>query len=383
MKYFSFKILFICIVLPPLLHLGTLQSIEKYLQKKYLEEIENIYTGDTRLLLNGSISLKDAINTNIDNYLKNKQMIRMGAKTDVLVTTRRAAIIYPIIFDEESDALVKRTRDELAADNYRLMNDGLVVEVDVSLKRYSIFVVAVFGFYYFISLLVLYRYYRIGADRVRMEALIREKEIDRLHELEKQQQHRLEALREDKKYLSTEFHRIKKSFRQDKMQATRNEDEFINEIMALEEKVKNSLKLYERQQRENEELRELVDQLGKEKQKSGRQKRKAESLVQKRFKALYKHVTFEDRSYDGFVNLTEDMKIKAEEVIQQLNQDPAGVLVKRKVLMKKNPNAVFEITFAYNGRLYFTRSKDNPAGILAIGTKNTQDKDLAYIDKLS
>jgi hypothetical protein len=383
MKYFSFKILFICIVLPPLLHLGTIQTVETYLQKRYHQDIENVYTGDTRLLLNGSINLKDAINTNIDNYLKNKQMVRMGAKTDVLVTTRRDSILYPTIFDEESDAIVKRTRNEVAADNYRLMNEGLVVKVSVSLERDSILVVAVFGFYYFISLLVLYRYYRIGAGRARLDALAREKEIDRLHDLEKQQQDRLQALREDKKYLSTEFQRIKKTFRQDKMQTTRNEDEFINEIMALEENVKNSLKLYGNQQRENEELRELVNQIGKDKQKGGRQKRKVESVVQKRFKALYKHVTFENRAYEGFAKLTEDMKIKAEEVVQQLSQDPAGVLVKRKVLMKKNPTAVFEVTFAYNGRIYFTRSKDNPAAILAIGTKNTQDKDLAYIDKLS
>jgi hypothetical protein len=40
------------------------------------------------------------------------------------------------------------------------------------------------------------------------------------------------------------------------------------------------------------------------------------------------------------------------------------------------------VTFAYNGRLYFSKSKENRVEVLTIGTKNTQQKDLTYIDSL-
>ena len=80
--------------------------------------------------------------------------------------------------------------------------------------------------------------------------------------------------------------------------------------------------------------------------------------------------------------MTEEMGLKAEELIHQLNADAALVPVKRKVFTKKGNTTAFEVTFAYNGRLYFRKSKDNRVEILTIGTKNTQQKDLTYIDSL-
>jgi hypothetical protein len=38
--------------------------------------------------------------------------------------------------------------------------------------------------------------------------------------------------------------------------------------------------------------------------------------------------------------------------------------------------------FARKGRLYFRRTKARKVDILAIGTKNTQEKDLVYLDRL-
>ncbi|RPJ79881.1 MAG: hypothetical protein EHJ94_07600 [Deltaproteobacteria bacterium] len=76
------------------------------------------------------------------------------------------------------------------------------------------------------------------------------------------------------------------------------------------------------------------------------------------------------------------MQIKAEEMIHKMDIDSSLVKIKRKVLLKKNPEAVFEITFSYNGRLYFSKGKDGKVNILSIGTKNTQEKDLAFIDSL-
>ena len=78
-----------------------------------------------------------------------------------------------------------------------------------------------------------------------------------------------------------------------------------------------------------------------------------------------------------------EIKIKSEEVIHQLNENFTKVSIKRKVFSKKdNKNPSFEVVIAYKGRLYFRHTKDGKINILVIGTKKTQHKDLMYIDKL-
>ena len=79
--------------------------------------------------------------------------------------------------------------------------------------------------------------------------------------------------------------------------------------------------------------------------------------------------------------MTEEMSLKAEEVIHQLNSDPLLVSVKRKVFSKKGKTTSFEVVFAYNGRLYFRKTNANRIEIPIIGSKNTQAKDLLFLDK--
>ena len=82
------------------------------------------------------------------------------------------------------------------------------------------------------------------------------------------------------------------------------------------------------------------------------------------------------------MDLTEALKIKAEEVIHQLNDDPKVVQIKRKVFGKKNRETVFEVIFAYKGRLYYRNIAGNRLEILVIGTKLSQNKDLSFLEKL-
>ena len=76
------------------------------------------------------------------------------------------------------------------------------------------------------------------------------------------------------------------------------------------------------------------------------------------------------------------MKIKSEEIIHKLNANPDTVPIKRKVFGKKNRKTVQEVMFAYKGRLYYRKTKDSNLEILAIGTKNTQAKDLEFLDSI-
>ncbi len=56
--------------------------------------------------------------------------------------------------------------------------------------------------------------------------------------------------------------------------------------------------------------------------------------------------------------------------------------IKRKVFGRKGHETVFEVLFAYSGRLYFRKTAQNRIEVLTIGTKNTQGKDLKFLEKL-
>ncbi|MFW5989285.1 MAG: hypothetical protein ACOCPQ_03530, partial [Desulfosudaceae bacterium] len=94
------------------------------------------------------------------------------------------------------------------------------------------------------------------------------------------------------------------------------------------------------------------------------------------------NVALHERALDNFFDLTDDMRIKAEEVIKQLDTDTALVDIKRKVDLKKGREKVFEIIFSYNGRLYFRNRNDGRVEVLTIGTKNSQSRDLSFLNNL-
>jgi hypothetical protein len=85
---------------------------------------------------------------------------------------------------------------------------------------------------------------------------------------------------------------------------------------------------------------------------------------------------------EGFVSLQGDLQLRVEEVIHTMNQDSDRLSVKRKVFAKKGALPVFESEFGYRGRIYWKRAEDGKVHVLAIGTKNTQSKDLAYLERL-
>ena len=82
-------------------------------------------------------------------------------------------------------------------------------------------------------------------------------------------------------------------------------------------------------------LKEKIKLFEKERQKENKQKTNIYNTVRKRFKTLYKNIFVNKRAINGFLDLTDDMKIKGEEIIHKLNEDPSLVLVKRKVFGKK------------------------------------------------
>jgi hypothetical protein len=382
LKFFSLKILILCILLPPVLYIISVQSLERHLKSRYLNEIENIYLGDTRPLFEGSVRLKDDINQNINRYLQNKLLIRMGAKVIVRVTSKKGTILYPAPGRTIRASFLPNNSIQIASDNYKLMNEGLVVNAEVIIEPNTVLTNIILCIYIFASILVLSFYYWSGLKKVRKEETEKNSELSRLKEIEINHADNLKTMMQDKKNLVFEIKKIKKQLRKETVKASKNEDEMIKEIILLENKIIKKIELLNEKEKEIDDLKETIKRLEKEGRKESRQKMKFYHSVRKRFKTLYKNISIDKKAIMGFLDLTEDMKIKSEEIIHKLNEDPKLVPVKRKVFSKKGRSNVQEAIFAYNGRLYFRANKQSRIEILSIGTKNTQAKDLEYLDSV-
>ena len=382
MKFLSFKILILCILLPPILYIFSVLSIESHLRRHYTKEIKEICTGDTRPLFNGSIRLKDAINRNIDGYLQNKVLIPLGVRVNAAVTTKQNTILYPTFFDEEENSILGSNPMKVAAENYNLLQEGIVVKVDLTLEHNTLLSNTILAFYILVSVLVLYFYYKAGIKKAKQEDTEKSKKITRLLKLEKNQTKNLKALVKIKQKLTSEISVMKKRLEKERVKATKNEEEMIKEIVALEEKFNKNLALQNTKQEEIDTLIEKIKRFEKANRKDSTQKTKALNSVRKRFKTLYKNVSINKKAINGFMDLTDEMKIKGEEIIHKLNEDPKYVQVKRKVFGKKGRTTIQEVIFAYKGRLYFRNAKGSRIEILTIGTKNTQIKDLEFLDNL-
>jgi len=368
--------------MPPILYVFSVKSLEKNLYGKYTGEIEGFYMGDTRPLFEGSVRLKDAINKNIDRYLQSKPILSWGVKLKITVTTKRGTILYPAVFEDEQGSLLQPEPIQIAADNYSLLNEGLKVNVDLILDHNTLLSNTILAFFICLSVAILYFYYRSGIKKGMQEELEKSSEIARLLELEKNHSKNLNALVLDRKNLTFEITEIKKKLEKEQNRANRNEEDMIQEIVLLEEKLKKNLAMQEDQNQEVEILKEKIEQYEKGKRKDAKQKERVSDAVRKRFKTLYKNIAVHERAIDAFIDLEDDLRIKSEEIIHKLNDDPVVVPIKRKVFGKKGRETVQEVVFAYKGRLYFRKTKGNKIEVLAIGTKNTQTKDLEYLDNL-
>jgi hypothetical protein len=128
-------------------------------------------------------------------------------------------------------------------------------------------------------------------------------------------------------------------------------------------------------------LREDLEQ-SKEKVRRPHPKKKKIGTTQKRFKTLYKGLSFTDRAIEGFLSLSDEFQLKAEEIIHNLNEDDSLVPVKRKVFGKGGKMNILEVDFSYSGRLYYQKDTKSKIKVVAIGTKNSQEKDLAYLESI-
>jgi uncharacterized protein (DUF849 family) len=382
MKYFPFKTLILCILLPPLLFVATVQGLEQYLEGRYQRELEGRYTGDAQVLFEGRVSLKEAVQRNVEAFLRGKTLIRMGVDTQVTVTTANGVLLYPAELETQPGSLEGPDPMAVASENFKLLSEGLNLRVTVRIPPLSLLPILILLGYLGLTVLLILHFYRRGSRRSEAEDRRRMEEVAALKVKEQVTLGNLEQVAEERAILGQQLSKLKSELQVERDKASATEEEMLEELLQLEETLKKNEALQAEQDDEMTALRGQIQKLEQEiEAKESKPKLKAAELAAKRFATVYKQLQMHERALSGYADLTEEMKIKAEEVIHQLDADPANVTIKRKVFGKKNRETVFEVLFAYKGRLYFRKT---PQGVevLVIGTKLTQQKDLGFLDRL-
>ena len=385
MKYFPVKTAILCFLIPPLLYIATLSVGTRYLETQYTQKIQNILIGDAASLLDGAVSLEEQVAMNIDRFLSEDFKVQKALlDIEVQVTTHSGKIIYPVFIDVsalENDIGQRIDSGQQAKQNYKLLNDGLEVIVKPNFDFGSRLGNVILFFYFGISALVFFVCYRAASVKAKKERMKNAQTLSELKEGEAVYRQVLDELQHERQGLFENIKALNAKYEEDREKAKINEEEMFEEIISLEEKLKSFIDLKKKRENEISELKTQVQDF--ERRKGSKSKRNDLEFQEKRFVSLYKNIQMHPKALTGFISLSEEQQIKAEEVVLQLNHDPRNVTVKRKVFSgKKHKTACFEVLFAYNGRLYFNRDKNNIIQVLVIGTKNTQVKDMEFLHNL-
>ena len=381
MRHIPFKMLVLCVLLPPVVYVFSIQLLEKTFHARYENILAAIYIGDTGRLFDGSIPLQDAIQENVNTFISSLKLRDWGVRVTVTVKTRDGIYLYPNAYDNPKSDLSGSDTIDVARENFRLLNEGLIKRVDVKIEHNTLISNFILLSCLFVSLIVLLLIYRRGMRIFDEEEFAKKEIIDGLSIERQKSLTQLERLETQRLSLSSKIDLMKVELDRERQKTAATEDEMIDELVALEGKISENIAMQDHQLHEINALREKLKQLEKESDAKNRQLLKGADAVRKRFSALYKDIAINEKAIEGFVDLTEEMKIKAEEVVHQLNDDPNRVQIKRKVFGKKNRETVFEVIFAYKGRLYYRKISGSRVEVLAIGTKLTQNKDLTFLDK--
>jgi|YNPNPStandDraft_1061719.scaffolds.fasta_scaffold09800_2 hypothetical protein len=390
MRFLSFRAIYLCVLLPPLLYVFSIPALEAYLQARWTQGLRDALIPDVQALLRGHQRMEEAVELGVSQYLGSQPLVRWGARPRVIIRTEAGRILYPHYTtnshaERHGGALFGLTLSEAqenAAYNARVMEEGIVLNLEVRVPANTWIASVVLLFSVLLSCGLLYRSY---TARVR-EALLHDREnrlaLKRTSEELSQALEGLRDLEEREALLRGQMAALQRDLMAAKARMEATEEEALAEIEALGAKLKESVSLREKMEQEVERLRTQAQQTEKAKFLGDSKAHSRAETVRKRFSALYKRLLLEPRAVEGFLALPTEMQIKAEQTIHTLDSDASLVPVRRKVFSGKGGAPVLETEFAHKGRLYWYRRPDARVVVLAIGTKNTQERDMAYLRAL-
>lgn len=391
MRRLPFHILFSCILLPPVLYIFSLQALEVVAKEKWASELQEVLISDSKVLLQGHRRIEDEIQRNVETFLASCYVLKWGFRAQVLVKTSTGRRLYPsdtmYSFDSE---LFPRKRPvsqpmgtlKIAEENLNIMNEGIEIALTVEIPRNAWLANGILLFYIGIFTFLLYRAYVSSARAARQLAVSNQQALEAANKrLRAAQQKLLEVTDRESSYQG-EIERLKTDLELASGKAKETENEALTEIEQLEKSLHESVILKEELEFEVLRLGEELESIESAQKIPPRKRRKQIDNVAKRFKTLYKNLDIQQRAIEGFLNLESDLQLRAESFIHSMNENSRDLPVKRKLFSKKGVPPTFECEFGYKGRIYWRPGTGTKTQILTIGTKNSQVRDLAYLENI-
>ena len=258
MKYFPFRMLAVCIVLPPILYLLSVFATETYVEHVSAKAIPNIYLGKGEPLLSGAIRLEDAIRDNVDTYLRQQSFTKYGMLIRLTITSKLGKLLYPAPVEAADLIYSVNDVEQIAARNYQLLREGLIVNVEADLKPVSPISFGLAGFYILLALGLLHFFYNRSLRQAMAADLRLQGELSRLRMIESQAAANLGDLEKDRDRLLNQLQTTQKALAEQKQRADSTENEMINEMVVLEEQLNTNLALQEKHKQEIEALRQDI-----------------------------------------------------------------------------------------------------------------------------
>lgn len=278
-----------------------------------------------------------------------------------------------------------------------------ISDVVVSVPPTSLLSTGIFVAYAAVMFQVLFLYYRrvarreqalidaavqsrdLSADRARSIEEELAKVRERLREMEPAERSHTQAIRD----LERERESLRGKLRELAERESRLRDhasratELEEERQALEELLEEALDDVTHKETEISALQDRLKTAGKKEAAGGRGRSREAERLARRLRTLYKSLELDDRAVADLVALRdESMKLRAEEGLKRLDEDPDTAAIRRKVGGLPPHLSIFELGFAGKGRIYYTRGERGGYRVLAVGAKNTQKQDLEYLSRL-
>ena len=351
------------------------------MQENTENKIDEILIQSSSALYDLRHSIKEEISHNIGKYLGNKEFWHtLGINTDIIVKTRNNRVLYPTDLSGEHDEFKNDTPDEpdypdLTDENFKILNEGLVRKITVTIRQNSWLSNGILVCYIMVALLIL-RFFIIKS--LRHDEEIEEEHINEIEELSHKlfsYEAELARIKDKERKYSENIEKLNR----EKETLSSDIDELLEEMEMLETGLETQKELREKREHEIDSLKTEIEGIRLKSEKPKKKNRRHE-ITDKRFRVLYKNLIFAEKAIDGFLSLSEDLQLKAEEIIHRINDDDSSVNIRRKVFSKGGKINVLEVDFAYSGRIYFQKEKTKSI-IAVIGTKKTQPQDLAFLER--
>ena len=380
----SFRFAYLAIFLFVVGYVFTVEALEEVLRRYYRAQIEEAVRVDPA---DGPVAQQ--ISTRLGALLQNSPWIRFGdvrVRPLVLAADGRTLLYAGGGFPGATESGPAGSVGLLPA----------IVDLDVSLPHNTVLANAVLLFYasLLVTTLVIYTRRLAAREQLELDALgatrdalaVRANSIEselttvraRLSEVEPESELQAEEIgslqreRADLHGRLAELEVREAELRSGSARAQKLEEE----RRALEELLDEATRDLSVKQSELSDLRSQTRRASKRAERD-------EELIARRLRTLYKNLEVDERAIENLAELgDESSRLRAEEAVKRLCDEPDTAMVRRKVGGLPPHLSIFELGFADKGRIYYTAGRTRRFRVLAIGAKNSQKTDLEYLSRL-